>query len=477
MIEVHPFAGYPVAIMGLGKSGLTTARALVQSGAEVAAWDDSAERRDQARDAGVPIVDLARCDWSAHTTLVLSPGIPHTYPKPHPVVAQARAANCEIICDIELLARAQRNASFIGITGTNGKSTTTVLIGHIMALAGRKVAVGGNLGVPALELDALEGDGTYVLEMSSYQLELVPSLTFDIAVLTNISPDHLDRHGGMDGYVAAKRRIFHRQVKPRSAVVGVDDPIARGIYDSLKAKDEQTVLPISGEGRVSGGIYVDAGRLIDDSAGQAIALIDLGAVATLPGRHNWQNAAAAYGAVKMAGVAPPVIAACINSYPGLAHRQELVASIEGVRFVNDSKATNADAAQRALVCYDAIYWIAGGRAKEGGIATLAPHFARIVHAYLIGEAAEDFARTLDGKVPYTRRGDLAHALAAAAARARADRRPGAVVLLSPACASFDQFANFEARGEAFRTLVEALPGRRDEDPLADATMAGAGRLQ
>ncbi|MSP88350.1 MAG: UDP-N-acetylmuramoyl-L-alanine--D-glutamate ligase [Alphaproteobacteria bacterium] len=477
MIEVHPFAGYPVAVMGLGKSGLATARALVQSGAEVAAWDDSAERCDRARAAGVPIVDLARCDWSAHTTLVLSPGIPHTHPKPHPMVAQARAANCEIICDIELLARAQRNASFIGITGTNGKSTTTVLIGHIMALAGRKVAVGGNLGVPALELDALEGDGTYVLEMSSYQLELVPSLTFDVAVLTNISADHLDRHGGMDGYIAAKRRIFHRQVKPRSAVVGVDDPVARSIYGELKAADEQNVLAISGEGRVPGGIYVDAGRLIDDSAGQAITLIDLGAVATLPGRHNWQNAAAAYGAVKMAGVAPPVIAACINSYPGLAHRQEPVATIEGVRFVNDSKATNADAAQRALVCYDTIYWIAGGRAKEGGISTLAPYFPRIAHAYLIGEAAAEFARSLDGKIPYTMCGDLTNALAEAAAQARADRRPGAVVLLSPACASFDQYANFEARGDAFRSLVESLPGKRDDDALADATMVGAGRLQ
>jgi UDP-N-acetylmuramoylalanine--D-glutamate ligase len=478
MIDIHPFAGYPVAVMGLGKSGLATARALVQSGAEVAAWDDSPARREEARAAGVPIVDLTTCDWSAHTTLVLSPGIPHTHPKPHPVAAKARAANCEIICDIELLARAQRNASFIGITGTNGKSTTTVLIGHIMALAGRKIAIGGNLGTPALELDALEGDGTYVLEMSSYQLDLVPSLTFDIAVLTNISADHLDRHGGMDGYVAAKRRIFHRQVRPRSAIIGVDDDICRAIHADLKAKNEQNLLAISGEGRVPGGIYVDAGWLTDDREGNAVPAIDLSRVASLPGRHNWQNTAAAYAATKMAGVPPPVIAACIGSYPGLAHRQELVATIDAIRYVNDSKATNADAAARALICYDAIYWIAGGRAKEGGITTLAPLFPRIVHAYLIGEAAAEFGQTLQGRVPHSKSGTLTAAVAQASAQARADGRQGAVVLLSPACASFDQFANFEARGDAFRTLVDALPGTREhDDPTQPGIATGARRLQ
>ena len=304
MIDVHPFSGQRVAVMGLGKSGLSTARALVRSGAKVAAWDDNPARRAEAAAAGVPIVDLNGCDWTQLTTLVLSPGIPHTHPQPHPVAAKARAARCEIVCDVDLLARAQRDAGYIGVTGTNGKSTTTVLIGHIMALAGRKVAVGGNLGVPALELEALSAGGSYVLEMSSYQLELVPSLTFDVAVLTNISTDHLDRHGGMDGYVAAKRHIFDRQAEPQSAIVGVDDAICRTIHDALKRRADRHVIAISGDRRVPGGIYVDRGWLTDDADGQATPTLDLNRVATLPGRHNWQNAAAAYAATKMVGVAP-----------------------------------------------------------------------------------------------------------------------------------------------------------------------------
>lgn len=472
MIDLRSFSGQRIAVMGLGKSGLSTARALLRGGADVAAWDDNAARRQEAVAAGVPIVELEACDWSRIKTLVLSPGIPHTHPRPHPVAVKARAADCEIVCDVELLARAQRKARYIGITGTNGKSTTTVLVGHIMALAGHKVAVGGNLGIPALELEPVAADGSYVLEMSSYQLELVPSLTFDVAVLTNISSDHLDRHGGMDGYVAAKRHIFDRQSEAHSAIVGVDDGICRTIHNSLKARRDRTVIAISGEGRVPGGIYVDRGWLTDDADGQAKPTIDLSRVATLPGRHNWQNAAAAYAATRMAGVEPEVIARCINSYPGLAHRQELVATIDGIRFVNDSKATNADAAARALVCYDTIYWIAGGRAKEGGIASLGEFFPAIAHAYLIGEAADDFAATLKGRVPCTISGDLATAVAAAAAQARIDRRKGAVVLLSPACASWDQFANFEARGEAFRAAVHELA----EAPARGMT-AASGRFQ
>jgi UDP-N-acetylmuramoylalanine--D-glutamate ligase len=453
-------AGLPVAVMGLGKSGLPTARALLESGAEVWAWDDDATRREEARAAGIPIVDLASCDWSQLTTLVLSPGIPHTHPRPHPVAAAARAAGVEIIGDIELLGRSQRDAAFVGVTGTNGKSTTTALIGHVMRQAGRTVEVGGNIGTPALSLRALGEGAAYVIEMSSYQLELTVSITFDIAVLLNITADHLDRHGGMDGYVAAKRRIFNRQVRPRTAVVGVDDDHCRAIHADLKRQGDQNVLAISGEIAVSGGVYARDGVLIDDIEGAAAPAVDLREVATLPGRHNWQNAAAAYAAARAAGIAPQAIAAGIRTYPGLAHRQELVGTVDGVRFVNDSKATNADAAAKALACYDAIYWIAGGRPKAGPLDALHPYLPRVRRAFLIGEAAPRFARELAGRVALEACGDLTTATDRAFAAARADRAPYPVVLLSPACASFDQFSDFEARGEAFRALVAALAARQ-----------------
>jgi len=463
MIDVFPFAGYPVAIFGLGRSGLTAARALTGSDAEVSAWDDNEDARDAAEDAGVPLEDLYGIDWKEHTTLVLSPGIPLHHPKPHKIVELAKAANVEIIGDVELLVRAQRAAGFIGITGTNGKSTTTALIGHIMQVSGREAEVGGNLGIPALDLEPLSTEGTYVLEMSSYQLELTKSVTFDVAVLLNISPDHLDRHGGMDGYIAAKKQIFHRQTKPRTAVIGVDDAHCRAIYDELKAADEQMVIGISGNERVPGGVYVIDGVLIDDMEGQESQVMDLKGIPSLPGRHNWQNAAAAYAAAKSGGVQPHAVMACIQSYPGLVHRQEPIAIIDDIGYVNDSKATNAAAAARALACYDAVYWIAGGRPKEGGLkaveSSLTHGLANVRHAFLIGEAAMEFSQFLDGKVAMTLSGDLKTALADARKMAKADNVPGAVVLLSPACASFDQFDDFEARGDTFRDMVEALPGK------------------
>jgi UDP-N-acetylmuramoylalanine--D-glutamate ligase len=458
MIEVASLAGQSVAVMGLGKSGMATAKSLLRSRAEIWAWDDNPARRAAAASAGVPLVDLATVDLHGARTMVWSPGIRHTYPTPHPIAERARAAGLEIICDVELLGRSQRAAAYIGVTGTNGKSTTTALIGHILRRAGRMVEVGGNLGTPALELAPLDRHGIYVLELSSYQLELTPSLAFDVAVLTNITPDHLDRHGGMDGYIRAKTRIFDRQAKPCTAVVGVDDAHSRSIFEALTGKSDRIVVPISAERRVRGGVHAVDGRLIDATEGIETEVADLTRIATLPGRHNWQNAAAAYAATRPAGASPSAIAAHLGSFPGLAHRQELVAVIGGVRFVNDSKATNADAAEKALVCYERIHWIAGGRAKEGGIGSLAPHFGRIAHAYLIGEAAEDFARALEGKVPYTHSGTLDKAVAAANAAAARESGGRPVVLLSPACASWDQFENFEARGEAFRALVGALPG-------------------
>jgi len=474
MINVFPFASYPVAVFGLGRSGLSTAKALVESEAEVSAWDDDEAARARAGEEGVPLENLYECDWREHTTLVLSPGIPLTHPQPHPIVTLARDAGVEIIGDIELLARAQRESSYIGITGTNGKSTTTTLIGHIMQVSGREAEVGGNLGIPALELLPLGGEGTYVLEMSSYQLELTKSITFDVAVLLNISADHLDRHGGMDNYARIKKQIFRRQTRPRTAVIGVDDEFCRAIYEELKAADEQDVIGISGDGPVAGGIYAQGGILIDDTEGQQTPVTDLRDNPSLPGRHNGQNAAAAYAAVKAAGVQPHAAMACINSFPGLVHRQEPVAIIDGIGYVNDSKATNAEAAARALSCYDAVYWIAGGRPKDGGLKAAEPFLANVRHAFLIGEAAMEFSQFLDGRVPMTVSGDLKTALADASKLAKKDNAEGAVVLLSPACASFDQFENFEARGDAFKDMVETLPGQKLDPYEEPGIFPGSG---
>jgi UDP-N-acetylmuramoylalanine--D-glutamate ligase len=458
MIEVRAFSGLPVAVLGLGKSGLVAAEALQRGGAAVRAWDDDDAKRRVAAERGLPVVDLAAAGLDGVAALVLSPGIPHTHPKPHPAAARARAAGIEIIGDIELLARTRRGPSYVGITGTNGKSTTTSLIGHVLGAAGREVAVGGNLGTPALALDALGAGGVYVLEMSSYQLELTHSLIFDVAVLLNVTPDHLDRHGGMAGYVAAKKRIFRGQATPGAAIVGVDDEICRDLHRELARAGDRAVIPVSAEGPVARGVYAAGGWLVDDIDGNAAPVVRLDRLERLLGRHNWQNAAAAYAATRHLGVEPHVLVAALQTFPGLAHRQELVATLGGVRYVNDSKATNADAAARALECYDDIYWIAGGLAKEGGIASLESYFPRIRRAFLIGKAANGFAATLEGKVPHETSGDLAAALRAAHGLARREGRSGAVVLLSPACASFDQFANFEERGAAFRRLVEALPG-------------------
>lgn len=453
MIDVYPFHGFTVAVLGLGKSGLPTALALAASGAEVWAWDDSEDRRAEARAAGVNLVDLHAAELRELTTLVLSPGIPHTHPAPHGVVARARAAGLEIVCDVDLLFRTQREAAYVGITGTNGKSTTTVLVGHVLRHAKRRVEIGGNIGTAALSLEPLADGGTYVVEMSSYQLELSPTAVWDVAVLLNVSPDHLDRHGGMDGYVAAKMNIFQRQTRPRVAIVGVDDAVSAGIHADLVRADDQTVIAISGTRQLESGVYVAQGVLYDARDGKPVAIRDLSDCLTLPGAHNHQNAAAAAAVALQIGIAPAKIAEALATYPGLAHRQERIATLDGVLFVNDSKATNADAAARALGCYDKIQWIAGGQAKEGGIESLRPYFPRVAHAWLIGEAAGDFARTLDD-VPHTLAGDLASAVRGAFAAAK----PGSVVLLSPACASWDQFKSFEHRGETFRGLVAGLSG-------------------
>jgi UDP-N-acetylmuramoylalanine--D-glutamate ligase len=451
MIPITAFRGRSVAVVGLARSGMAAARALAAGGARVAAWDDAEQRR---RAAPFPMVDPMTADLGDLAALVLSPGIPLTHPAPHPVVRRAQEAHVEVIGDVELLFRQRLGAAVVGITGTNGKSTTTALIGHMLASAGRPAQVGGNIGAAVLDLDPLSAGGTYVIELSSFQIDLTPSLACDVAVLLNLTPDHLDRHGDMQGYVAVKRRIFDHA--GGTAVIGVDDEYGRRIAADLTARGGRRVVPISVERPLDRGIAVLGGRVSID--GRPAPAIDLTRAAALIGTHNHQNAAAAIAVGLALGLGLDAIAEGLATFPGLAHRLERIATVNGVAYINDSKATNADAAGKALAAFDGIYWIAGGKPKAGGIAPLADLFPRIRKAFLIGEAAEGFARTLEGKVPFEIAGTLDRAVdAAGAAAERAGGRP--VVLLSPACASYDQFKDFEARGEAFRALVLARAGR------------------
>ncbi len=452
MIRVPSLSGKRVVVMGLGKSGTATCAALRLSGAEVTAWDDTPTAREAASASGVTVTDpLTDSEGlSGVDLLIWSPGIPSTYPleKAHPLAAAARAAKVKLVCDVELLAFAKPGNRFLAITGTNGKSTTTTLLAHLLAHGGRESAAGGNLGTAALDMPDLSAEGRYVLELSSYQLELIETLRLQAGALLNITPDHLGRHGGLAGYIKAKRLQFDLLAPEGTAIIGVDDAICAGIATEMEQAG-RTVVRISAAQTLGVGISAADGILRDDGH----EVCDLRGLVRLPGRHNWQNACAAYALARADGLESDVIAKGLMSYPGLAHRQELVAEVGGVAYINDSKATNADAVEKALVCHDRIYWILGGQAKEGGIQSLEAHFPRIVHAFLIGEAAEAFARTLNDKnVPYTLCGDLATAVTAARAMAKS----GTVVLLSPACASWDQFKSFEHRGEVFRHLVEDL---------------------
>ncbi|MCG8510980.1 MAG: UDP-N-acetylmuramoyl-L-alanine--D-glutamate ligase [Rhodospirillales bacterium] len=456
MIRVTQYKNRSVAVIGLGRSGLMAAQSLAAGGAHVWAWDDNEKARQKAHELGLPIAEPDAERMRESAALILSPGIPLTHPVPHPVVGLAKAAGCPIIGDLELLYRADRDATFVGITGTNGKSTTTTLLGHILEAAGKPVRMGGNIGLPVLGFNPVEEGGAYVLELSSYQLDLLSEAMFDVAVLINIAPDHLDRHGGMDGYVNAKKRIFADGDINSVAVVGIDDAQSARIFSEIDGGSKRRAIAISGLSRVKGGVSAAEGLLIDDLDGNEERILDLRGIKTLPGTHNWQNAAAAYAAARALGLAAGKIASGLVTYPGLEHRQEIAGSAGDIRFINDSKATNAEASSRALSCYENIYWIAGGLAKEGGIETLRPYFPRIRRAFLIGDAAEEFARTLGTEVDFDISETLDVAVAAAAKAAKADGAEGAVVLLSPACASFDQFADFEARGEAFKTLVEEI---------------------
>jgi UDP-N-acetylmuramoylalanine--D-glutamate ligase len=488
MILLPHYKNKTVGVFGLGKSGLSTVEALARSGAAVCAWDDNAKGREEleARLSHMAtLIPIERWQWKELDALILAPGVPLTHPAPHAVVQQALANGVPVKGDIELLNEGCPDAVKIGITGTNGKSTTTALTGHLLQVAGQRCEVGGNLGTPVLTLEPfVAGQGAYVLELSSYQLDLLIHTTLQVAVLLNITPDHLDRHGGMEGYIAAKQKIFAGQAGSDVAIIGVDDAPSKAIYQALKNRKlpkgiapegsqvgKNRVIPISVQGEVKGGVYVAEGVIYDTIDEHAPAQLDISDVETLRGRHNWQNAAAAYAVARVMGIAPREIASGMRSFPGLQHRMESVATVDNVRFVNDSKATNPEAAAQALASYRPIYWIAGGKPKGPSLSVVEPFYDRVQRVYLVGAAEELFAGELEGKLDYVRCGDLSVAFHAAATDALRDGLKDAVVLLSPACASFDQWASFEARGDAFRLLAQEFATNQ----LAKRTAAsGAG---
>jgi UDP-N-acetylmuramoylalanine--D-glutamate ligase len=448
-------------VFGLGGSGLASCRALAAGGAQVIAWDDNAERVADAAAAGFVTADLRRADWADIAALLLAPGVPLTHPTPHWSVRAAQAAGVEVIGDIELFCRERArhapDAPFVAITGTNGKSTTTALIAHLMRAAGHDVQMGGNIGTAILSLAPPRRGRVHVVEMSSYQIDLCPSLAPSVGVLLNITEDHIDRHGTIAHYAAVKERLIAGVQDGGAAIVGVDDDFAQGIADRAEQAG-RPVLRVSVRRPLSDGVTVDHETIVRTSGGARTEIARIGGIGSLRGLHNAQNAACAAAAALALGVAAVAIQAGLRSFPGLAHRMEQVGRQGSVLFINDSKGTNADATARALASLDDIFWIAGGKPKSGGIGSLADYFPRLRKAYLIGEAADVFARTLDGAAPHVVSGTLEAAVAEAARDAAASGLREPVVLLSPACASFDQFRNFEARGARFRELVEALPG-------------------
>ena len=458
MIPANSFNGKRVALFGLGGSGIATAQALVEGGADVFAWDDNPESVAKAQSAGVHTENLRDADWSGVSSFVLSPGVPLTHPKPHWSVELARSAGVEIIGDVEMFGReralAAASAPFIAITGTNGKSTTTALTAHIIKASGRDAQMGGNIGRAVMTLEPPTPDRFYVVECSSYQIDLAPSINPTAGVLLNLTPDHLDRHGTMQHYASIKERLV---AGSETAIVGVDDVYCTQIADRLEQTGKD-VIRISKRLPLPDGYFADGTNLYEAIGGRYERIAFLEGIGSLRGQHNAQNALAAVVACLKVGMDLGEIQSGLESFPGLAHRMEQVGRKDHVLFINDSKATNADAAAPALSSFPRIYWIAGGLAKDGGIESLRGMFPRIARAYLIGEAAPGFSATLGETVPYEISGNLEAAVNHAAEDAARDDSGEAVVLLSPACASFDQFKNFEVRGDAFKQAVLSLSG-------------------
>ncbi|MEQ8480317.1 MAG: UDP-N-acetylmuramoyl-L-alanine--D-glutamate ligase [Hoeflea sp.] len=456
MIAASTFKGQKVALFGLGGSGLATARSLMAGGADLIAWDDNPAQVEAADRGGIRVGDLRDIDWTDLGALVLAPGVPLTHPKPHWTADLANMNGVEIIGDVEIFVRERRalapGCPFIAITGTNGKSTTTALIAHLIASSGRNAQLGGNIGTAVLTLEPPGHDRFYVVECSSYQIDLAPSLDPSAGLLLNLTPDHLDRHGSMQHYAEVKTRLVRQS---DVAVVGVDDDWCRDIAERLSAEGKR-VEPISQATRLSSGYFAEGSRIFRAADGALSEVADLGGIPTLRGRHNAQNAAAAIAACRTVGLSDDEIRTGLAGFPGLKHRMQPVGRRGRVVFVNDSKATNAEAAAPALQSFQPIYWIAGGLPKEGGIASLEPYFPRIAKAYLIGEAAAEFAAGIGERAPFEISGTLDRAVANAARDAADDGSEMPAVLLSPACASFDQYRNFEVRGDAFVSLVSGL---------------------
>ncbi|MGY6695521.1 MAG: UDP-N-acetylmuramoyl-L-alanine--D-glutamate ligase [Roseinatronobacter sp.] len=462
MIPVQGHEGQNVAVLGLGRSGLATCAALHAGGARALAWDESPEARARAQADGLELHDLTRVNWADVAALVTSPGIAHLYPAPNRIIASALAAGVPVDNDIGLFFRSfstSRTVEFeqppkvVAVTGSNGKSTTTALIHHILSEAGRPAQMAGNIGRGVLSIDPPAEGEVVVLELSSYQTELARALTPDIAVFTNLSPDHLDRHGGMGGYFAAKRRLF-AEGGPDRAVIGVDEVEGMFLAGQLaQAAEDARVIRVSASSKLTGpgwNVFARKGFLSEYRRGRQVASIDLREMAGLPGAHNHQNACAAYAVARSLGLAPRLIEDALATFQGLPHRSQLVADAAGVRYVNDSKATNAESAARALQAFTRIRWIAGGLGKDGGIEPLLPHLDRVAKAYLIGHSARAFALQM-GDTPH----EICETMARAVSAAMAEAEPGDVVLLAPAAASFDQYLDFEKRGEDFMACVQA----------------------
>ncbi|KZZ64380.1 UDP-N-acetylmuramoyl-L-alanine--D-glutamate ligase, partial [Sulfitobacter sp. HI0129] len=457
--------GARVAVLGLGRSGLSTARALAAGGAKPLCWDDNPAARARAEAEGLTCRDLHEAGvFDKVARLIVSPGIPHLYPAPNPVIAAAQEAGVPVDNDIGLFFQSFATLAWdnydqaprvVAVTGSNGKSTTSALIHHIMTQVGRPCQLAGNIGRGVLDLDpAIDGE-IVVLELSSYQTELARALTPDIAVFTNLSPDHLDRHGGMGGYFAAKRRLF-AEGGPDRAVVGVDEAEGRFLAGQLaEGPGDDRVIRISVERKLTTPgwhVWARKGFLSEYRRGKQVGSIDLRAIAGLPGAHNHQNACAAYAACRAIGLAPKVIEAAFHSFGGLPHRSQTVAEVDGVRYVNDSKATNVDSAAKALQAFSNIRWICGGLEKEGGLSALSQATGEVRKAYVIGREAAQFAMQLQVEA------EICGTMERAVARAAEDAEAGDVVLLAPAAASFDQYDSFERRGEDFVAQVQKLAG-------------------
>lgn len=456
MTPVESFRGETVAVFGLGGSGLSTVKALEAGGACVAAWDDSETSREAARQKNIELVDLSQSDFSQYRALILAPGVPLTHPEPHWSVKKAKAAHIPVIGDIELFClerqRAASNAPFVAITGTNGKSTTTSLIAHLLSVSGRDVALGGNIGTAVLDLPPPSLTRYHVLECSSFQIDLTPSLVPSVGVLLNITPDHLDRHGTMENYASVKERLV---ASAELAIIGIDDDWCRAIA-KRRRDGGKPLITLSLNDHEDADYVIQGSIILKRSGTEFKSIIDLSSVATLRGTHNAQNAAAAIAAVSALGLSDQEIIKGLHTFPGLAHRLEIIGHLGRALVINDSKATNADATEKALLSFsEGIFWIAGGRAKEGGIEPLSPLFTRVEKAYLIGEAALDFAATLGGRVSFEISGTLEAALVKAKHDAQVSRAKEPVILFSPACASYDQFKNFEERGNRFRALAQS----------------------